>query len=197
MSTKEYNLNVAESFLHAIKKYHRLCEEYYSLCKDDCPYPKGCPGIKLVEKKMRALIKREAKLWPFAEKGYNFFIPRTGVNYRTNDMRDKHISAEAERVLKTVKKDAVEVDRDYLLSLSYSEDLQKRQTLIESKAREFVDRLKVGKEAKSGQGEGKAAPWWKKVGRYFVKNHKWLIAAIIVPIVAPIIVLLVTKKLGN
>lgn len=42
-----------------------------------------------------------------------------------------------------------------------------------------------------------AAPWWKKVGRYFVRNHKWLIAAIIVPIVTPIIVLFVTKKLGN
>lgn len=46
--------------------------------------------------------------------------------------------------------------------------------------------------------EGKeAAPWWKRVGRYFVRNHKWLIAAIIVPTVAPIIVLLVKKKLGD
>lgn len=57
---------------------------------------------------------------------------------------------------------------------------------------------KKEREAKTPpQPELEAAPWWKKVGRYFVRNHKWLIAAIIVPIVTPIIVLLVTKKLGN
>mgnify|MGYP001566842689 CR=1 FL=1 len=42
-----------------------------------------------------------------------------------------------------------------------------------------------------------STPWWKKVEEFFIRNWKWLIVAIIVPIVAPIITWIVIKNLGN
>jgi hypothetical protein len=85
--------------------------------------------------------------------------------------------------------------------IDYISDIERKTKKIEAKCLHEVALLEKVKyrslQAKRGEIKEPPAPWWKKVEGFFIRHWQWLIAAIIVPIIAPIITWVVIRKLGH